>query len=159
MYIIKIVFKFCLLTEGEGKGKKLVLRVYISLWCSGKYKNFRPSYYLHTEASSRNSVTIFQTTECSVGSRLVYIDLLSFCFFLPSLLPFNVILVLPSAQSSLSGVNQMCRISAHGTTAPQSWFLAPQTTQQTSTSGQLAAYWQSCCSDSPYSPATVEWIS
>lgn len=80
MYIIKIVFKFCLLTEGEGKGKKLVLRVYISLWCSGKYKNFRPSYYLHTEASSRNSVTIFQTTECSVGSRLVYIDLLSFFF-------------------------------------------------------------------------------
>lgn len=44
-------------------------------------ENFRPSSYLHTEASSRSSVTIFQTTECSVGSRLVYIDLLSFFFF------------------------------------------------------------------------------
>lgn len=61
--------------------------------------------------------------------------------------------------SSWSVESPTCRISARGIIAPLSSFLVPQTTRQTLTSGQRAAFWLSCCWDSQYSQETVGWIS
>lgn len=78
--------------------------------------------------------------------------------FAPILLPFSSLIDCP-VPSSWSAESPTCRISARGIIVPPSSFSAPQITRQTLTSGQRAAFWLSCCSDSQYSQETVAWIS